>query len=600
MNRPALITAFVMLAVTVGAGGQSAGVRVAQVDGKTQYTNRLIDEKSPYLQLHAHNPVDWYPWGEEAFEKARREGKPIFLSIGYSTCHWCHVMEAESFSDPAIADLMNKNFVSIKVDREERPDVDRLYMDYLLASTGGGAWPVSAFLTPDLKPFFAGTYVPPDSPGKPGFRTLLQNLSASWAGDRARLLQAANQGTRLIESQAGAGGGPRSVNARVLDQTFNDLKASYDEANGGFGQAQKFPRPAVLNFLLRHYARTGTKPSLDMVLGTLGAMANSGIHDQLGGGFHRYATDRGWRVPHFEKMLYDQAQVAISYTEAYQITRDTAFAGIARDTLDYVLRDMRGPEGGFFSAEDADSVIDAGKPGQEGAFYVWTAKEIRDVVGADTADMFAFHYGVTDAGNVPPAQDLRGELKGRNVLSVRHTVAETAMQFHKSEDETRAALGAARQRLRDARANRQRPPRDDKVLVAWNGMMVSAFARASQVFDAPDYLDAARASAEFIQTRMYDANTNLLKRRYRLGQADIDGMLEDYVFLVQGLLDLYEASFDVKWLSWAMRLQEQQDRLFRDAKGGGYFSTRPDATSQVGPEGQSGRQPRNVSSTPQA
>jgi uncharacterized protein len=575
----ALAIAAVCAEGTGRAAQSSPGVRVEQVDGAVRYTNRLIDEKSPYLQLHAHNPVDWYPWGEAAFERARREGKPIFLSIGYSTCHWCHVMEAESFSDPAIADLMNRNFVSIKVDREERPDVDRVYMSYLLASTGEGAWPISVFLTPDLKPFEADTYVAPDREGRPGFGKLLQIVIRDWTQNREKVMAAASAGTQLIASQAGASAGSASaVNARALDQIYGDLKAKYDEANGGFGRAPKFPRPAVLNFLLRHYARTSTKTSLDMALRTLHAMANGGIHDQLGGGFHRYATDRGWHVPHFEKMLYDQAQLAVSYTEAYQITRDPVFAGVAHDVLDYVLREMHGAEGGFFSAQDADSRVEAGKAGQaEGAFYVWTAAAIRDVLGNDTADLFDYHYGVTAEGNVPPAQDQRGELTGKNVLSVRHTVTETAAKFKRSESEVRAALAATRRRLFEARAGRPRPPLDDKVIVAWNGMMVSAFARASQVFDAPRYLDAARASAELMLTRMYDANTNLLKRRYRQGQADIDGMLEDYVFLVQGLTDLYEASFDIKWLSWAIRLQEQQDRLFRDARAGGYFSTRAEA-----------------------
>jgi uncharacterized protein YyaL (SSP411 family) len=583
-----MLVALALTAVSVEQPGKTAqsasGVRVEEVDGRPRYTNRLIGEKSPYLQLHAHNPVDWYPWGAEAFEKARREGKPIFLSVGYSTCHWCHVMEAETFSDPAMAELMNRSVVSIKVDREERPDVDRVYMSYLLATMGGGGWPMTLFLTPDLKPFFGMTYVPPDDRnGQPGFRSLLQTLSTQWASNRDRILQAATAGTRLIEAQAG-GGDPsasaRALSARVLDQTYEQIRTTYDAADGGFGPEPRFPRPVLLNFLLRQYARTGARPALDMTLKTLRAMAGGGIHDHLGGGFHRYSTDRAWHVPHFEKMLYDQAQLAVAYAEAYQITRDPFFADVARDILDYVLRDMRGAEGGFFSAEDADSRVETGKPLRaEGAYYVWTADEIRTVLGSEAAGVFAFHYGVLPSGNVPEKQDIQGELTGKNVLSVRHTTAETAAKFRKPEGDVRALIAAARQKLREARAARPRPALDDKVLVAWNGMMLSALARAAQVFDEPRYLDAARASARFIETRLYDANANLLERRFREGEADIDGVLEDYAFLTQGLLDLYEASFEVKWLSWAMRLQSRQDQLFWDAKGGGYYSTRAEASN---------------------
>jgi uncharacterized protein len=571
-------------AVPARAAGQTppaSGVRVERVDGTLRYTNRLIHEQSPYLQLHAHNPVDWYPWGNEAFRKARREGKPIFLSIGYSTCHWCHVMEAESFSDPAIAALMNRSFVSIKVDREERPDVDRIYQSYLASATGGGGWPMSVFLTPALDPFLGGGYYPPDDrDGNVGFRTLLRRVSADWIHARGKILEAAKNGTAVIEPDTRPRADSTAVaNAGVLDQTYREIAARYDAADAGFGIGEKFPRPVVLNFLLREYARTASKPALDMALQTLRAMAGGGIHDQLGGGFHRYATDRAWRVPHFEKMLYDQAQLAVSYAEAYQITRDAVFGDSARDTLDYVLRDMHDPAGGFFSAEDADSAVDAGRPREaEGAFYVWTAAEIRAVLGAPLADVFAFRYGVQPSGNVPPALDTGGDLSGKNVLFVAHSIGETAARFKSSEADTRAELGTARQKLRAARAARPRPPRDDKVLVAWNGLMISAFARGAEVFDEPGYLHAASGAAAFIQARMYDAGTNLLKRRYRHGAAEIDAVLEDYAFLIQGLLDLYEASFDTKWIAWALRLQERQDQLFWDAKGGGYFSTRADAS----------------------
>jgi hypothetical protein len=541
-----------------------------------RYTNRLIQEKSPYLLQHAHNPVDWFAWSEEAFGKARRDQKPIFLSVGYSTCHWCHVMERESFSDPAIAEIMNKHFVSIKVDREERPDVDRVYMTFVQATTGSGGWPMSVFLTPDLKPFYGGTYFPPDDRyGRPGFRSLLLRIAELWEKDREKVLQSASQVTQQLEkfvhAETGSAGRLQSL---VLDKTYQQIKASYDPSYGGFGDAPKFPRPVIFNFLLRYYARTGQKDALEMTLHTLRAMARGGIHDHIGGGFHRYSTDPTWHVPHFEKMLYDQAQLAISYTEAFQITRQPFFAESTRDILDYVLRDMHAPKGGFYSAEDADSLFAHGKPEHgEGAFYVWEAKQIEQVLGRDTAAIFNYSYGVEPSGNVLPQQDIQGELKGKNILIVRHTLAETAKKFGISEPEVRQRLATARRNLFEARLHRPRPALDDKVLTAWNGLMISAFARAGQVLEEPRYLAAAEAAAGFVKARLYDPKTGKLSRRYREGHVAIDGFLEDYAFLIQGLLDLYEASFDVGWLSWAMQLQEKQDQLFWDPKAGGYFTT---------------------------
>jgi uncharacterized protein YyaL (SSP411 family) len=550
-----------------GASAQGAGTRA----------NRLINEKSPYLQLHAQNPVDWYPWATEAFEKARGENKPIFLSIGYSTCHWCHVMEEESFSDPSIAQLLNRSFISIKVDREERPDVDRIYTAYVLWYYGGAGWPLSVMLTPDLKPFAGATYLPAeDRDGRQGFRSWLTQMSAMWESDadRRKLIAAADTGTKMIELQLAAPATAASMEiARALDQIYQDIESSFDPVEGGFGTAPKFPRPVLLNFLLRYHDRTGTRRALEMAVHTLGAMARGGIHDHIGGGFHRYATDREWHVPHFEKMLYDQAQLAIAFIEAHQVTKNPALAAVARDTLDYVLRDMRSPEGGFFSAVDADSAPAAGEEPAEGAFYTWSAGELRAALGAELSEVFAFHYGAEPDGNVPPKLDVQGELKGKNVLIVRHSTEQTAAKFRKSEEDIQALLASARQRLADIRAGRPRPALDDKVLVAWNGMMLSAFARAAQAFDDPRYLDAAVAAAQFIERRMYDSRGNVLKRRYRQGESGIAGMLEDYVFLVQGLVDLYEASFDTKWLSWALRLQARQDQLFWDGKRGAYFST---------------------------
>ncbi len=542
-----------------------------------RYTNALIREKSPYLLMHAHNPVDWYPWGEEALEKARREQKPIFLSIGYYTCHWCHVMERESFSDAAIAEIMNRSFVSIKVDREERPDLDRIYMNYVEATTGSGGWPMSVFLTPDRKPFFGGTYFPKDDNyGRMGFRTLLLRVAGAWQKDREKIVQSADQVTQELQRMLTAvPGDAGQLQQGVLEKTYQQVKASYDPKDGGFGGAPKFPRPVVFNFLFRYHARTEQADARDMVLHTLRAMARGGIHDHIGGGFHRYSTDATWHVPHFEKMLYDQAQLAISYTEAFQITRDPTFANTARDILDFALREMRGPEGGFHSALDADSLIVAGRPEHgEGAFYVWEAKQIESVLGPEMAAIFDFHYGVEPDGNVPAQQDFQGEFKRKNILIVRHPLAETAQRFGKSEAEVRTLLASARQKLFSARSRRPRPPLDDKVLTAWNGLMISALARAAEVLDEPRYLTAATAAAGFVEAKLYDAKTGRLKRRYRAGEAAIEGFLDDYAFFIQGLLDLYEASFDVRWLAWAVRLQELQDQLFWDAKAGGYFSTR--------------------------
>jgi len=587
--------AVLVLALTVNSGSAARA--------QAPRTNRLATQSSPYLLLHANDPVDWYPWGPEAFEKARRENKPIFLSIGYSTCHWCHVMRDESFSNAAIAALLNRSFVAIKVDREERPDIDRIYMSYVQSVAGGG-WPASVFLTPELKPFFGATYLPPeDRGGQIGFRRVLDGLGDMWANDRAKVAEAADSGSQVIAAMSKAGGQASApAGAPVLEATYTAMRRSFDGAHGGFGGAPKFPRPVVLNFLLRHHARTGARPALDMTVATLRAMARGGIRDHLGGGFHRYTTDAAWRVPHFEKMLYDQAQVALTYTDAYQVTKDATLREVARDTLDYVLRDLRGPGGGFHSAEDADSVAVtevpvaptasavpadgaavAAREGRrtEGAFYLWTDRDVRARLTPAVADVFAYHYDVRPEGNVPAEHDIEGQLAGRNVLRLAHTVAETAAHFRLPAREVRARLATARGQLRAVRASRPRPALDDKVLVSWNGMMISALARASQVFGDARYRVAARKAARFIETRLYDQKTGQLTRRYRAGQADIDGVLEDYAFLIQGVLDLYEATFEPRWIAWAIRLQGQQDRLFLDASGGGYFSTAADAPDLV-------------------
>jgi uncharacterized protein YyaL (SSP411 family) len=549
------------------------------------HTNRLANEKSPYLLQHAHNPVDWYPWGTEAFEKARRENKPIFLSIGYSTCHWCHVMERESFEDEQTAALLNRDYVAIKVDREERPDVDRIYMTFVQATTGGGGWPMSVWLTPDLHPFFGGTYFPPeDRWGHPGFGSILGQISTAWQKDRLQIADSARdvvaqlkQQVTVVPSRSGAPGFDRAT----LDSGFFIFRRTFDTRLGGFGGAPKFPRPSVHNFLLRYYARTKNQEALEMVLLTLREMAKGGMNDQLRGGFHRYSVDERWFVPHFEKMLYDQAQLAIAYLEAFQISGDRQYADTARRIFDYVLRDMRDDDGGFHSAEDADSVIDPLQPDVkgEGAFYVWTAEEIRALAGQPAADWFSYRYGVESNGNV--TNDPHGEFTGKNILYQAHTVEETARHFGQPLEEVRAWLQLTETTLLAPRANRVRPHLDDKVLTAWNGLMISAFALGGAVLEEPRYAAAARAAADFLIERMYNPQTGILLRRYRKGNAAIPGFLDDYALFAQALLDLYETQFDLRDLELSIRLTEKQIELFEDREHGAFFSSPADDASLV-------------------
>jgi uncharacterized protein YyaL (SSP411 family) len=539
------------------------------------HSNRLALEKSPYLLQHAHNPVDWYAWGDDAFAKARAEDKPIFLSIGYSTCHWCHVMERESFEDETIAAQLNRDFVSIKVDREERPDVDRVYMSFVQATTGGGGWPMSVWLTPELEPFFGGTYFPPDDRrGHASFPSVLTQIAQAWRSDRRRIAESAREALAQLARQsaaAAAHAGRPAIDYAMLENGFNLFRRAYDPEMGGFGQAPKFPRPAVFEFLLRYHARTGNREALEITLHTLRKMAEGGIHDQLGGGFHRYSVDERWFVPHFEKMLYDQAQLATTYIEAFQITGDDFFAQTARRIFDYVLRDMTAPEGGFYSAEDADSVINDEDPTRkgEGAFYVWYADEIYLTVPAPAAAWFAYRYGVAEGGNV--VDDPQGEFSSRNILYRAATVEETAAQFGRPVEEVRTALASAEATLLAERAGRVRPQLDDKILTAWNGLMISAFALGGAVLDEPRYRAAARRAADFSLLRLFNTETGQLLRRYRAGDAAIPGFLEDYALFTQALLDLYEAQFERRDLECAARLADKQSALFEDVGGGGFF-----------------------------
>src|SRR5437764_7328317 len=555
-----------------------------------EHANRLAKEKSPYLLQHAHNPVDWYPWGEEAFEKARRENKPIFLSIGYSTCHWCHVMAHESFEDAATAEIMNREFVNIKVDREERPDVDRVYMTFFQHTTGNGGWPMSVWLTPRLEPFVGGTYFPPeDRFGHPAFKRVLQRIAEAWKNDREKI---SSQGANIIDALREAAKDQTStgkIDAVILESAYQQFARTFDAHEGGFGGAPKFPRPVTLNFLTRFQARFPDSDSgqhaLEMTLLTLRKMAAGGIRDHIGGAFHRYSVDAYWHVPHFEKMLYDQAQLASAYLDAFQITNDAEFAATARDILDYVRRDMTSPEGGFYSAEDADSPVAAGigdpnhKKNAEGAFYVWTKQEIDDSLGED-APIFSFHYGVEENGNAPAGADPHGEFVGKNILIERHSLAETA-RFRSTgvspvddedEEAIRGLLGQSRQELFSIRNKGPRPHLDDKIIAAWNGLMISAFARAAQLLNDAYYLEAATRAANFIRANLYDESRKILFRSYRDGRGEVEGFADDYAFVIQGLLDLYEASFDPDWLRFALELQGQMDALFWDNESGGYFT----------------------------
>ena len=548
--------------------------------------NRLAREQSPYLLQHANNPVDWYPWGEEAFARARAENKPIFLSIGYSTCHWCHVMEHESFESNDIAVLLNRDFVSIKVDREERPDVDRIYMAFVQATTGSGGWPMSVWLTPSLQPFYGGTYYPPSSQwGRPGFREVLTEISRAWRDERAQVIASAGEIIeRLTEmAQPEAEGAQQQPGPEALAATVQQFKSVFDRRRGGFGDAPKFPRPSELLFLLREHARTGAAEPRDMVLTTLRAMALGGMRDHIGGGFHRYSVDGNWRVPHFEKMLYDQAQLVLAYLEGAQASRDPFFAQIAEDTLLYVQREMTDPAGGFYSAEDADSVPPeaAAAPNArktEGAFYIWPIAEVRAVLGDDSR-AFELRYGLQPEGNAPV--DPHNEFTGKNLLYTARGIADVAREVGGEPQQIADTLMDARVKLFEARASRPRPHLDDKVLAGWNGLMIAAFARASRVLAgipalegrADAHLNAARRAAAFIQNSMWDRGRGVLLRRYRRGEAAIDAYAEDYAFLVFGVLDLFQADGDAQWLEWALELQKTQDRLFWDEASGGWFST---------------------------
>ena len=527
-------------------------------------TNRLIQEMSPYLLQHAHNPVDWYPWGNEAFERAQKEDKPIFLSIGYSTCHWCHVMERESFEDDQIAKIMNEHFVNLKVDREQRPDVDEIYMNAVVMMTGSGGWPLSVFLTPDGKPFYSGTYFPPrDAYGMPGLERVLLSVAEAWKNIRQDLFSSAAKISELLQTQNNPTN-KSNLSPEILDEAFASFQNSFDAVNGGFGAAPKFPQPANLSMLLSYWRRTADNQVLRMVEKTLDAMASGGIYDHIGGGFHRYSTDARWLVPHFEKMLYDQALLSKVYLQAYQITKKERYARIAREVFDYILRDMTDPAGGFYSAEDADS------EGQEGTFYLWDPKQAISILNEEQARIFNTYYGITNEGNFE---------EGKTVLNITTSIKELQKQFQKDQVEIENILAAARTRIFQERSKRIRPHRDEKIITAWNGLMISALAYGGSVLEEEKYTEAAEHSAEFILSTLQQ--NNRLMRYCRDGQLVQKAFLDDYAFTAIALLDLYEATFDVKWLIEATSFTNHMIELFTDTEQGGFFLTGKDSEKLI-------------------
>jgi len=527
--------------------------------------NRLINEKSPYLRQHAHNPVSWYPWGDEAFWEAGRTDRPVFLSIGYSTCHWCHVMERESFADKEIARLMNETFISIKVDREERPDIDSHYMAVCQLLTGGGGWPLTVILTPDKRPLFAGTYFPKESRfGLVGLKDLIGRVAEAWKSRRSELLSSTERILTALGEGAESPGG-RKPSSAVLDQAASELAGQFDAEFGGFGSAPKFPTPHHLTFLLRQARRKNDKKALAMVEKTLRAMRQGGIFDHLGFGFHRYSTDRRWLLPHFEKMLYDQALLALANTEAFQFTGQDEYMRTVEEILTYVRRDLRSPEGAFYTAEDADS------EGEEGKFYRWELGEIEAVLPPSEAELAKSLFNLRPEGNFA---EPGGRPSGRNILYLGRPPELASAELGISEEDLRKQIARIGSQLFHRREHRPRPLKDTKILADWNGLMIAALAKAAQAFGRTDYAEAAAAAAAFIRDKM--TVKGKLYHRSAEGEVAVPGFLDDYAFLIWGLLELYGASFEVGFLSWAAGLTEDVIRGFWDEKAGGFFFTSAD------------------------
>jgi uncharacterized protein YyaL (SSP411 family) len=532
-----------------------------------KHTNRLAQEKSPYLLQHAHNPVDWFAWGDEAFGKAKREHKPIFLSIGYSTCHWCHVMERESFESEELAKFLNEHFVSIKVDREERPDVDKIYMTFVQAMTGSGGWPLNVFLTPERKPFFGGTYWPPEVKyGRASFLQVLQQIAGAWQSKSNDVMDSAQKlHEQLAEMTARESTNRMVLTSRVVQNAGLRLKEGYDEVNGGWGSAPKFPSPSNPRFLLRYGARHGDAEATRMVLHTCDKMAAGGIYDQLGGGFARYSVDARWLVPHFEKMLYDNAQLTQLYLDAYLVSGDARHADVVRDVLRYVLRDMTHPDGGFYSAEDADS------EGKEGKFYCWAEAELKTLLTAEEFSVATNYFDITEKGNFHDHSDPQA-LPNQNVLSIANPDAAKGKE---------ALLASAKKKMFAVQTKRVRPHLDDKVLASWNGLMLGAVARAGAVLGEESYLAAAEKNVAFLKAKLWDAKANTLYHRWRDGQRDNTQLLESYAFLLSGVIDLYEATLRPEHLDFAIALAESMTARFHDAKDGGFWQSTDDAKDLI-------------------
>ncbi len=544
-----------------------SGVKVSTAENSTKpHVNHLIHEKSPYLLQHAHNPVDWYPWCDEAFEKARKEDKPIFLSIGYATCHWCHVMEKESFEDEEIAALLNRYFVSIKVDREERPDIDQVYMSICQAMTGSGGWPLSIFMTPEKKPFFAGTYFPKvGRRGMIGFKDVIVQIGELWRKDRQKLLDASENIVNSLKSGSDRVQEQGEMGLGVLKKAYEHMSVAFDPKWGGFSYPPKFPTPHNYTFLLRWYRRTGNTDALKMVEKSLVEMKNGGIFDQIGFGFHRYSVDERWLVPHFEKMLYDQALISIAYLETYLVTRKKDYLDVAKKIFDYVLRDMTSPNGGFYTAEDADS------EGVEGKFYVWTPGEVKSVLGKEDGELFCNYYGISEKGNFE---------KGTSIPHVTMSLERLARENNIPVDRLSERLERCRQKLFEAREKRIHPLKDDKILTSWNGLMIAALAEGYRVTGNKVYIEAARKCCRFILSNMTSARGRLY-RRFRDGDVAIPGYLDDYAFFVWGLIELYESTFEVSYLEKALEYTDTMIELFWDRKAGGFYYSGSDNESLI-------------------
>ncbi|MCQ6962914.1 thioredoxin [Methanolobus chelungpuianus] len=542
-------------------------------DSREQKTNRLAAEKSPYLLQHAHNPVDWYPWGEEAFNKAKEDDKPIFLSIGYSTCHWCHVMERESFEDPQVAELMNEAFIPVKVDREERPDIDSIYMSVCQAVTGRGGWPLSIIMTPDRKPFMAATYIPKESRyGMAGMLDLVPAVSSMWNKKREELLANADDIVSAISGSMRESTGGPGLDENTLERAYQMLRNSFDPANAGFGTAPKFPTPHHLTFLLRYWKRSEEPMALEMVKSTLRAMRMGGIYDHVGFGFHRYSTDSRWLLPHFEKMLYDQALIAIALVETYQVTRDPLYRENAEEIFSYVLRDMRSPEGGFYSAEDADS------EGEEGKFYLWTEEELEEVLGEIDAKLIREIFMTSPEGNF--LDESSRTRNGRNILHLKESLRETAVRRGDNYEVLRRSYEDSRRKLFEHRERRVHPAKDDKVMTDWNGLMIAALAKAARAFEEPAYAREAVTTADFLLSRMLGPEGKLF-HRFREGEVAVEAFLDDYAFMIWGLTELYQATFNTEYLKNALYLNDQLLARFRDNVHGGFFHTAEDSEKLI-------------------